>query len=197
MSNKKESKLNESNIFDAKHVEILESKNRKDWQNPKEIMNHLELKPSQIVADVGCGSGYFTVPISSKVKKIYAIDIQQEMLDHLEKKIRMLNIKNIEPLLSKDNKIPLQDENVDLLLSVNTLHEFQDKENMIKEIQRVIKHNGRAVIVDFKKENMEIGPPLAIRVSKDHATNLFEKQGLTVLKTHDLPNHYLIIFQKN
>ena len=197
MSNKQESKLNESNIFDAEHIEILESKNRQKWQNPKEIMKQLKLKPSQVVADVGCGSGYFTVPISRKVKKIYAIDIQQEMLDHLEKKIRMLNIKNIEPLLSKDNKIPLQDESVDLLLSVNTLHEFKDKENIINEMRRIIKHNGRAVIVDFTKENAEIGPPIAIRVSEDQAINLFEKQGLTVLKTHDLPNHYLFVLQKN
>ena len=161
--------MNESHIFDPKHIDALESEDRKTWQNPEEIIELLELKPSYVVADLGCGSGYFTVPISHKVKKVYGIDIQKEMLEFLEQKIQEQKIVNIETLLSKENKIPLQNESVDLLLSVNTLHEFQDKEKMIREIHRVIKPRGKAAIIDFKKENTDFGPPVAIRVSKEQA----------------------------
>ena len=188
--------MSESHIFDPKHIDALESEDRKTWQNREEIIGLLELKPSYVVADLGCGSGYFSVPISRKVKKVYGIDVQKEMLEFLEQKIQEQKIVNIETLLSTENKIPLQNESVDLLLSVNTLHEFRDKEKMISEIQRVLKPKGQAVMVDFKKEESAVGPPLSIRVSKEHAKRLFAEKALTALETHDLKHHYLIVFQK-
>jgi ubiquinone/menaquinone biosynthesis C-methylase UbiE len=186
----------ESHVFDPKHIAALESEERRTWQNREEILEMLSLKPSYVVADLGCGSGYFTVPLSHKVKKVYGIDIQKEMLTALEQKIRKQKILNIETLLSKENEIPLQNESVDLLLSVNTLHEFRDKKTIISEMRRVLKADGRAAIIDFKKEDSNVGPPISIRVSKEQAKRLFKKVGLRALKTHDLKLHYLIVFGK-
>jgi ubiquinone/menaquinone biosynthesis C-methylase UbiE len=156
----------------------------------------LELKPDYVVADLGCGSGYFTVPISRRVKKVYGIDVQKEMLEFLEKKIKEQKIVNIKTLISKENTIPLQSESVDLLLSVNTLHEFRDKETMITEIRRVLKPKGQAVIIDFKKENSKFGPPVSIRLSKEQTKIIFDKKALTAMKTYDLKYQYLIVFRK-
>jgi ubiquinone/menaquinone biosynthesis C-methylase UbiE len=186
----------ESHIFDPKNIEVLESEERKTWQNPDEILGQLELKPDYVVADLGCGSGYFSVPISRKVKKVYGIDVQQEMLDYLDQKVQKQKISNIETVLSHGNDIPLENESVDLLLTVNTLHEFRDKEKTAKEIQRVLKHNGKAVIVDFVKKETTRGPPVKIRVSQQQAIELFEKEGLKFLKSHSLSYHYLLIFQR-
>jgi ubiquinone/menaquinone biosynthesis C-methylase UbiE len=188
--------MNESHVFDPKHIDILESEDRKTWQNLEEIIGLLELKPSYVVADLGCGSGYFSVPISRKVKKVYGVDVQKEMLKFLEQKIQEQKIVNIKTLLSEENRIPLQNESVDLLLSVNTLHEFRDKEKMITEIRRVLRPKGQAVIVDFKKEDTDFGPPVSTRFSIEQAKLMFEKQALTALKTHDLKYHYMIIFRK-
>jgi ubiquinone/menaquinone biosynthesis C-methylase UbiE len=189
--------VNESHIFDPKYADALESKNRQTWQNREEIINLLELKPSYVVADLGCGSGYFTVPISRKVKKVYGIDVQEEMLEFLEQKIREQKIVNIETLLSKEDMIPLQDESVDLVLSVNTLHEFRDKETTISEIKRVLKPKGHVVIVDFKTEDSDFGPPISIRVSEEQAKLLFAQKALTTMKTHHLKYHYLIVLRKD
>jgi ubiquinone/menaquinone biosynthesis C-methylase UbiE len=186
----------ESHVFNPKNIAVLESEDRKTWQNPEKIMQMLELKPSYVVADLGCGSGYFTVPISRKVKKVYAIDMQKEMLEFLKQKIQKQKILNITTLLSKENEIPLKNQSVDLLLSVNTLHEFRDKEKIISEIRRVLRLEGWAVMVDFKKDESSRGPPVSIRVSKEQAVHLFKKHGLTVLKTRDLKYHYLIVFRK-
>ena len=183
-------------IFDPKHIEILESEERNTWQNRQEIIDLLELKPSNILADLGCGSGYFTVPISRIVKKVYGIDIQKEMLDYLEQKIQNQKIPNIETLLSKENEIPLQNESADVLLTINTLHEFRDRERIINEIRRVLKLKGKAAIVDFKKEDTGFGPPVSIRLSKEEASHIFEQKGLAVIKSYDLKYHYLIIFRK-
>ena len=189
-------KMSESHIFDPKHIGSLESEDRKTWQNREEIIDLLELKPYYVVADLGCGSGYFSVPISHKVKKVYGIDVQKEMIEFLEQKIQEQKIVNIITLLTKENKIPLKNESVDVLLSMNTLHEFKDKEKMISEIKRVLKPKGQAVMVDFKKEESSVGPPVSARVSKEHAKRLFAKKALTALETHDLKYHYLIVFQK-
>jgi ubiquinone/menaquinone biosynthesis C-methylase UbiE len=189
--------MSESHIFDPKQIGVLESEDRKTWQNREEIIGILELNSSYVVADLGCGSGYFTIPISRKVTKVYGIDVLKEMLEFLQQKIQKQKIVNIETLLSKENKIPLQNESVDLLLSVNTLHEFYEKDKTINEIRRVLRFKGQAVIVDFKKENSGFGPPVSIRVSKEQAWRLFEKKALTAVKTHDLIYHYLIVFRKD
>lgn len=186
----------ESHIFDPKHKAVLESEDRKNWQNPKEIIELLELKPSYVVADLGCGTGYFTVPLSYKVKKVYGIDVQKEMLTFLEHKIQQQKIGNIETVLSKENEIPLKNKSVDILLSVNTLHEFRHKKAIIDEIRRVLKADGRAVILDFKKEISDSGPPLSHRISKEQAKRLFKEKGLTTLKTFELKLHYLLVFGK-
>jgi len=190
-------KKSSSHIFDPKNVAALESKQRKEQQDPEKIIKLLGLKSSDIVADLGCGTGYFSVPISNKVNKVYSIDIQQEMLDYLLQKIQNQQISNIEVLLSKDvNKIPLPNESVTVLLTVNTLHEFQDKQQMIKEIWRILKPNGKAAIIDFKKVNTGSGPPVSVRISQEHAIKLFQNIGLNNVAIHDLKSHYMLIFQK-
>lgn len=184
-------------IFDPQHIDILESKERKAQLDPQKIFTLLGVKSEDIVADLGAGSGYFTMPLSNKVKSVYAIDIQQEMLDYLKQKIKENKILNIDLLLSKDpNQIPLPDQSIDFLLTVNTLHEFPDKEKMIKEIKRILKPKGKTGIIDFKKIESTLGPPLAIRVSQKDAIKLFEKNGLTNVSIHSVGSNYLLIFQK-
>jgi ubiquinone/menaquinone biosynthesis C-methylase UbiE len=185
--------MKESHVFDPKHIDVLEMEGRRIWQNPKEILETIEIKPDFVAADLGCGSGFFTVPLSQKVKKVYAIDIQKEMLEFLEKKIQGLKIKNIGLILSNEDEIPLENESVDILISINTLHEFDDKGRMIEEIRRVLRRYGKLLIVDFKKEDTGFGPPVAIRVSKEQAKSLFEKKGFTILKSEDLMYHYLLV----
>ena len=184
-------------IFNPKHITVLEMEDRKIWQNPEEILETLRIKPDIVAADLGCGSGFFTIPLSKEVKKVYAIDVQKKMLEFLQEKIRRLRIRNIEPLLSTGNDIPLEDDSVDLLMSMNTLHEFDDKKRMAKQIRRVLKQGGVAVIADFKKKNRGFGPPLAIRLSKQQAINLFEQSGFTILQTKELKYHYVLTFVKN
>ncbi|NWG08789.1 MAG: class I SAM-dependent methyltransferase [Nitrososphaerales archaeon] len=174
----------------------METENRKVWQDPEEILNSVGTKPDFIAADLGCGSGFFTVPLSQRVRRVYAIDIQKEMLDFLKEKVERLKIKNVELLLSKEDEIPLEDESLDLLISINTLHEFGNKKRMIEEINRVLKYNGDALIVDFKKEDTGFGPPVAIRVSKDGAIDFFEKKGFVTLQVRMLSYHYLLVFKK-
>ncbi|MGQ9719614.1 MAG: hypothetical protein ACUVWK_07265 [Nitrososphaerales archaeon] len=73
---------------------------------------------------------------------------------------------------------------------------FGNKKRIIEEINRVLKYNGDALIVDFKKEDTGFGPPIAIRISKDGATDFFEKKGFVTLQVRMLSYHYLLVFRK-
>lgn len=188
--------MKKTHVFDPRHADVLEMEERNLWESPDKILGLVKIRPDLIAADLGCGSGFFTIPLAKKAKKVYAIDVQEEMLRIIEQKIKKQKIKNIEPLLSGENEIPLKDENIDFLVSVNTLHEFGSRERIVKEMNRVLKPKARVLIVDFKKEETALGPPIAIRVSKEQATILFEKNGFKTLKTMDLPFHYALVFSK-
>ena len=188
--------MKHSHVFDPAHIAVLESEDRRIWQNPDEILGVVEFDSDWVAADLGAGSGYFTVLLSQRVKRVYAIDVQKEMLRFLEDKIRRLKIKNIELRLSKPDEIPLEDQSVDFLMSVNTLHEFDDKAMMINEMKRVVKQDGRLLIVDFKKKETGFGPPVRIRVAKETATRLFQEKGLVLSYAKDLSYHYLLVLVK-
>ena len=186
--------MKNSNVFDPKNVDILDAEDRKTWQNPEEILEAITLDHDYVAADLGCGSGFFTIPLSRRVKKVYGIDIQKDMLEYLKQKIKREKIDNIELLLSGGDEIPLKNESVDLMMSANTLHEFDNKKKIIREIRRVLKDQGKVVVVDFKKKDIGFGPPVAIRVSRNQAKHLFEESGFISLKSKELTYHYLIVF---
>ena len=186
--------MKHSHVFNPEHAAVLECEDRKTWQNPEEVLSAVELQTGFVATDLGCGTGYFTLALARKVKKVYGIDVQKEMLRLLEDKIRKLGIKNVEPLLSKPNEIPLEDRSVDLLISINTLHEFDDRTRIVEEMKRVVRKGGKILIVDFKKEDTGFGPPVKIRVSRDRAIRIFQTNGLALLKAKDLPYHYLLVF---
>jgi ubiquinone/menaquinone biosynthesis C-methylase UbiE len=186
-----------SHVFDPEHIAVLESENRKLWQNPEEILSIAKLRSDWIAADLGCGSGYFTTILARQVKKVYAIDVQKEMLDYLAEKIKRLKIGNVELIHSEANVIPLEDQSVDFLISVNTLHEFDDRDKMIREMNRVIKPHGKLLIVDFDKKETGFGPPVSIRISKAQAVKLFSKSRWIPVTQKDLEYHYLLVFTKD
>jgi len=188
--------MRKPHLFDPKRIAILEMEDRKTWQHPERILAATEIKHHFVAADLGCGSGVFTIPLSRKVKKVYGLDVQTEMLELLREKIRKLKIKNIELRLSREDEIPLEKESVDLLMSINALHEFNDKQRMVEEMKRVLKQVGNALIVDFKRKNTGFGPPISIRLSKKKVISLFEENRFTTLKKQDLPYHYLLVFTK-
>lgn len=91
--------IKESHLFDPKKIEVLEQEDRKIWQNTEEILEKIEFNNS-IAADIGCGSGVFTIPLAQKAKKVYAIDVQKEMLEFLENKINKYQLENYKALIN-------------------------------------------------------------------------------------------------
>ncbi|CAG0960435.1 MAG: menaquinone biosynthesis methyltransferase [Candidatus Methanoperedens nitroreducens] len=181
--------------FDVKKAGILDDPERNQILNPEIILDKLELTGEMVIADLGCGTGFFSIPASKRVKKVFALDIQQEMLDILLDKIKKEKITNIQTLLSEESFIPLPDDSVDILLMVNVFHELGDKLSILKEVKRVITNKGRLMIIDWEKIEMEIGPPFEERFDEKEVIDICFTNGFKILEqSYAGPYNYLLVF---
>ncbi len=183
--------------FDVKNVEILESPERLQFLNLDAILDKVGLSKNMILADLGCGTGYFTIPASSRVKKVFALDVQQGMLDILRDKIEKQTIGNIEAILSEESHIPLPDSSVNALLMGNVFHELEDINAILNEVKRILSSNGKLVIVDWKKIEMEFGPPVEERLTAEEVISICKDNGFDILEQSDAGLYnYLLVFGK-
>lgn len=182
--------------FDIEKAELLDDPDRIQFLNPDSILEIAKLGREMIFADLGCGTGYFAIPASWRVKKVYALDVQQEMLDILRGKIKTEKITNIETILSEESAIPLPDGSVDVLFMANVFHELEDRNSILKEGRRVLSGKGKLIIVDWKKIEMDFGPPLEERVTAGEVTSICKDNGFIFQGQENAgPYNYLLIFK--
>lgn len=186
--------------FDAKNKHKLDNEQRKELLPPEQTLISLGLEEGAIVADIGCGIGYFTIPASKIVGesgKILAMDILPEMLSDVEVKINEDNISNIELVLTEENDLKVEDNKVTFAFISLVLHEANEKEKFISEIKRIISPEGKIAIVEWEKVSSEFGPPIDHRLDRIYLTKMLDSLGFSNISTIDIGvNFYGIIAQK-
>ncbi len=184
-----------SHKFDVKRADLLDSPDRTQFLNPDSILDRIGLERKMVLADLGCGTGFFTIPASLRVKKVYALDVQREMLDILQAKIKKQKIANVEPILSEESSIPLPDGSVDALLMANVFHELEDRSAILEEGKRILSSRGKLAIVDWKKIEMDFGPPLEERLAEEEIISICKDSGFEFAERADAgPYNYLLVF---
>jgi len=186
--------------FSPSHAGLLDSQDRYALLEPEQILERAGIRRGMRVADVGAGSGFFTIPIAKMVGnegKVFAIDIQEGMIAILNEKIKRLKIKNVEALLSTEERIPLPDESVDLAFLAQTLHELEDYATL-EEIGRILKPRGTLAILEWKKDaDTNMGPPFEERLTQEQTIEIAEGAGFALKNLlENLSYHYLAIFVK-
>lgn len=175
-----------------------------------EILSELNLKGNESFLDAGCGDGFVSVKALEKYLPegtVYAVDIFEEsikQLDEFKQKNNIENLVNIEADLTKG--IPLDDGLIDVLFMLNVFHGFtsENREEVIKELVRLTKNDGKIAIMDFKPFDMPVGPPTEIRIPPNDLENMFKSHNLKKVYVNDEigadfsegKSHYLIIFEK-
>lgn len=154
--------------LNPEHAARLLDPERRTWLNPEEILTALGVRPGMRLADVGAGPGFFSVPAAEMVGasgRVYALDVQPEVLAMLEERAKAMGLASLEALVSTEDRLPLPDAAVDAALLVNVLHEARDRSALLREVARVIRPGGTVGIVEWRKEAGTKGPPVADRLS--------------------------------
>ncbi len=176
----------------------LERPNRAIQEQPNQVVNALALKPTDVVADIGAGTGYFSFRITPLVPKgkVLAVDLQPEMLDIIEFLKKENNITNVEPILGSltDPDLPTS---VDLALMVDAYHEFSYPREMMQAIVRALKPDGRVVLVEYRGENPFIAIKALHKMSQKQVRQEMQAVGLQWLETKNfLPQQHVMVFGK-
>lgn len=170
--------------------------------NPKLSVGSLMLKEGDYVADFGTGTGEFAKAISEKVGqngKVYAIEVQKDIVKRLEKELKEKNIKNVDCIwgdIDINGGTKIADHTVDAVVIANVLFQSADKLGLIDEAKRILKPNGKVLLLDWSESFGGMGPSPMHVVKKESAVELFKKRGFRVLE--DISpgeHHYGIIFK--
>jgi SAM-dependent methyltransferase len=178
----------------------LERPEREEEESPALLHKALRLKPGDVVADVGAGSGYHTFRLSKVVGdkgKVYAVDIQQEMLDLINKKAKRTKRTNIETVMGEETNPKLPPDSCDLILLVDVYHEFSHPYEMTQAMVKALKPGGRLAFVEFRLEDSSVPIKLVHKMSQKQVVKEMSVHPLVWRTTLDvLPWQHLIIFEK-
>ncbi|MBS0266331.1 MAG: methyltransferase domain-containing protein [Planctomycetes bacterium] len=180
----------------------LERPEREQEEASSKMIDELQLKPGQSVADIGAGTGRLSLMMAEKVGpegKVFAVDVQPEMLDIISVKLRQRNIKNVELVRGVDKNPKLKPESLDLALFVDVYHEFAFPYEMMSEVAKAMKVGGRVVLVEFRLEDETVPIKLIHKMSEAQAK---KELGLPELRLKwketigTLPWQHILVFEK-
>jgi ubiquinone/menaquinone biosynthesis C-methylase UbiE len=185
-----------AHVFNHKKMAKLDNPQRRKTMPPEEILQISGLKKGQIMVDIGAGIGYFSIPASEIVGKtgmVYALDINKELLDELDKRTAENKIENIESVLIKSNNFLIENDFVDHVFLCNVYHELEDTIEFIKRVKEIMKDGACLTIVDWQKKSMEMGPPVDHRIDKLKVIQDLEKNNFFIIEEMDYKEMYYII----
>jgi ubiquinone/menaquinone biosynthesis C-methylase UbiE len=178
----------------------LERSSRTVEEHPDQVVAAMALTQDASVADIGAGTGYFTFRLASLVPegRVFAVDIQPEMLTILEKRIARRGITNVVPVLGAIDDPRLPEASVDAVLLVDAYHEFAYPFEMMQAIVRSLRPQGRVFLIEYRGEDPRIPIKPLHKMTQDQAIREVEAVGLRWVETRDfLPTQHFMVFEKS
>jgi arsenite methyltransferase len=184
----------------SSYIKVLEDPGREAWQQPDDVIYRLALKPDDEVADLGAGSGYFTLRLAREVGqggRVYAVDINPEMLRYIEKRAEEEQLDNIQTVLADPDDPKLGSQSVDLIFICDVLHHISHRERYYPFLARALRLGGRLVDIDFYKRKLPVGPPVEMKIAKKDAIKEIEQAGFHLVHDYDfLKYQYFLVFER-
>ena len=177
----------------------LERSERENEERTDLLIENLGLRPTDHVADIGAGSGYFTFRMSPLVPKgkVFAVDISPQMLGIVRAKMEKKKSDNIYPILSTATELNLEDNSIDCALIVDAYHEFSHPYEMGMGIFRALKPGGKLILIEYRLEDPGVPIKLLHKMSEAQAKKEIYACGLNWVETLEiLPQQHFMIFRK-
>jgi predicted methyltransferase len=179
-----------------KWAHVFDDPARDAWQKPHEVIQALALKPDAVIADIGSGTGYFSVRFARMVPKgrVYGVDTEPDMVKYLAERARREGLKNVTAVAGApdDPRLP---EKADLIILVDVYHHLGDRERYFRQLQKSLKPGGRVAIIDFRLDS-PVGPPKAARIEPGRVTAELQRAGYRLAEERAfLPNQYFLVFE--
>lgn len=187
-------------LFPPSDLGLLEAPDRDLWQRPDQVMDAMGIAEASVVADIGAGSGWFTIRLARRVGPqglVYAEDVQPEMINAITRRVQREGLTNVRAVRGQNSDPRLQSGAMDAILIVDAYHEVEDRVTMLANLARALKPQGRIGVVDFKLDGTGPGPSPEERVSPDVVVKDAAKAGLRLVRQEPfLPYQYFLIFGK-
>ena len=178
-------------------INRFESKERDEYQQPNKVMQYLGDINGKAIMDIGAGTGYFSVKLAKHGANVIAADVNDEFQTFLKKRIEDNKIENITLRKIPFDSPDLKDNEVDMVLIVNTYHHIDNRAEYFAKVKKGTKNNGELVVIDFFKTDVPMGPPTDHKVSIDEVIAELKKAGYTSFEVNvDLVPYQFIIKAK-
>jgi len=171
--------------------------------NPVAVINQLGVKEGSIVADFGCGSGYFSIPLAKKAGKegiVYSYDVLPQALESVQSKAKIEKATNIitrRSNLEKHESSKLPKNSVDYVVMKDVLFQNSNREAILREAHRILKKEGKGLIVEWDNRDFSIGPQKEIRISRENLSRLIKNEKFRIEKIIDAGHfHYAFVIVK-
>ena len=191
---------NHGRLFPPSDLGLLDAPDRDLWQRPDQIMDAMTIADASVVADIGAGSGWFTIRLARRVGPqglVYAEDVQKEMINAISRRVGREGLNNVRPVLGLKNDPRLPPQSLDAALMVDAYHEIENRVAVLSNLARALKPQGRIGVVDFRLDGTGPGPSPEERVSPDVVVKDAKEAGLRLIRQEPfLPYQYFLIFGK-
>lgn len=189
-----------AHIIDASGAAWLERDERQQKENTNLAIQKMPLAPDDVVADIGAGTGYYTFKIASKVTggKVYAVEVQDEMIEHLNNKKQAGNSKNVEIIKGSPTSVNLPSKSVDMAIMVDVYHELEFPHEILQSIKKALKPQGKILLLEYRGEDPSI-PIKPLHKSRVQQLNKeLTANGYKLFYKGDfLPIHHFLLYQVN
>jgi arsenite methyltransferase len=180
------------------YIAMLENPQRDAEQKPDDVIAALDLKEGETLADIGAGSGYFSFRFARRLGdtgRVYAVDINSDMILHMNRYIRDKKVKNVTTILSAPDDPLLQDASINRFFICNTWHHVENRPQYIALMKKMMKPGGQVIVLDYKKEQLPVGPPPEMKMAREDAIREMEANEFKLAKEHTfLPYQYFLVF---
>ncbi len=187
-------------VMSANGADWLDRPERAAEEQPDQALDALKLAKGMMVADIGAGTGYMTLRMARRVGpegKVYAVDVQPEMIRRLRANAQKAGLENIEPILGTDTDPKLPAGKIDLALMVDVYHELQQPQAMLRALRTALKDDGRLVLLEYRKEDPAVPIQPLHKMSVAGVKLELEAEGFRLEQTIEtLPRQHILIFGK-